>query len=114
MRKAPGVSSGALLEGVTLDLTRRSRIVLVGRNGSGKSTLLKLIAAAAGAGGEGADGVTVIDGTAEGLVPTAGSIVRNYNARVGLFTQVTTCPAAASSMTRGDSFIYCVAPIHAF
>ena len=80
--KPPG-SSGMLLEGVTLDLTRKSRVVLVGRNGSGKSTLLKLIAAATGVDGEAGDGAAV-----DVLVPTKGSIVRNHNARVGLFTQV--------------------------
>lgn len=39
----PSASNGTtnLLEGVTLDLTLKSRIVLVGRNGSGKSTLLR-------------------------------------------------------------------------
>lgn len=79
--------SQPLLEGVTLDLTRRSRVVLVGRNGSGKSTLLKLIAAATDAGGSGA-GVTAGGG---GLAPTEGTIVRNHNARVGLFTQVCWC-----------------------
>lgn len=68
--------------------------MLVGRNGSGKSTLLRLIAAAAGVGGEGKAGGGAGVGTgdveadAEGFVPTQGSIVRNYNARVGLFTQV--------------------------
>lgn len=79
-------SSQPLLEGVTLDLTRKSRVVLVGRNGSGKSTLLRLIAAAAGVGGEdeaGSDG-----DEQERFEPTQGSIVRNHNARVGLFTQV--------------------------
>lgn len=84
----PKPSSGevVLLENVTIDLTRKSRMVLVGRNGSGKSTLLRLIAAATGV-GEG-DEVGSGDGPAEGLVPTGGSIVRNHNARVGLFTQV--------------------------
>lgn len=77
-----GKSQGQpLLDGVTLDLTRRSRVVLVGRNGSGKSTLLKLIAAATEAGGG-------LGAGEEGLAPTRGTIVRNHNARVGLFTQV--------------------------
>ena len=76
--------SQPLLEGVTLDLTRRSRVVLVGRNGSGKSTLLKLIAAATDAGG----GAGVAAGGGGGLAPTEGTIVRSHNARVGLFTQV--------------------------
>ena len=91
------VASGMILEGVTMDLTMKNRVVLVGRNGSGKSTLLRLIAAAAGGGGDGAtaggvarpgDAVGPTDAKAAGLVPTKGSIVRNYNARVGLFTQV--------------------------
>ncbi|CAN0009327.1 unnamed protein product, partial [Ectocarpus fasciculatus] len=73
-----------LLESVTMDFTRRSRVVLVGRNGSGKSTLLKLIAAATEA-GSGAPGVAT--GGGDNLAPTRGSIVRNFNARVGLFTQ---------------------------
>ncbi|CAN0095335.1 unnamed protein product [Pylaiella littoralis] len=77
-----GGEKQSLLEGVTLDLTRRSRVVLVGRNGSGKSTLLKLIAAATDAG----CGVGATAG-GEGLSPTEGTIVRNHNARVGLFTQ---------------------------
>lgn len=85
----PAGSGGELLEGVTLDLTRKSRVVLVGRNGSGKSTLLKLIAAATGVDGEAGGGAAV-----DALVPTKGSIVRNHNARVGLFTQVgRECPA---------------------
>ena len=62
--------------------------MLVGRNGSGKSTLLKLIAAATGVDGD-TGGVTAVDA----LVPTKGSIVRNHNARVGLFTQVGECTA---------------------
>ncbi|CAM9816469.1 unnamed protein product [Ectocarpus sp. 12 AP-2014] len=73
-----------LLEDVTMDFTRRSRVVMVGRNGSGKSTLLKLIAAATEA-GSGAPGVAT--GGDDNLAPTRGSIVRNFNARVGLFTQ---------------------------
>lgn len=84
-----GGEKQSLLEGVTLDLTRRSRVVLVGRNGSGKSTLLKLIAAATDAG----CGVGATAG-GEGLSPTEGTIVRNHNARVGLFTQVCVCVCA--------------------
>lgn len=87
-KKQPG--QPPLLEGVTLDLTRRSRVVLVGRNGSGKSTLLKLIAAATDAGGGVGVGVTAA-AAGEGLAPTEGTIVRNHNARVGLFTQVWWC-----------------------
>lgn len=93
-------ADGMILESVTMDLTMKSRVVLVGRNGSGKSTLLRLIAAAAGVGGDGATSgglaragdATAADAAANdkaaGLVPTIGTIVRNYNARVGLFTQV--------------------------
>lgn len=93
-------ADGMILEGVTMDLTMKSRVVLVGRNGSGKSTLLRLIAAAAGVEGEGATSGGLAragDATAAGaagkdkaagLVPKKGTIVRNYNARVGLFTQV--------------------------
>lgn len=62
----------------------RKRVVLVGRNGSGKSTLLKLIASATDAGGVSAE----VSAGGGGLSPTEGSIVRNHNARVGLFTQV--------------------------
>lgn len=51
-----GQKVAALLEGVTLDLTIKSRIVLVGRNGSGKSTLLRLIASAAGLNDDVAEG----------------------------------------------------------
>ncbi|CAM9396025.1 unnamed protein product [Choristocarpus tenellus] len=71
-----------LLEGVNLDLTLKSRVVLLGHNGSGKSTLLRLIADAGevnvglGSGGE-----------REPLQPTKGQIAVYRNTRMGLFTQ---------------------------
>ncbi|CAN0341594.1 unnamed protein product, partial [Ectocarpus sp. 13 AM-2016] len=84
-----------------MDFTRRSRVVMVGRNGSGKSTLLKLIAAATEA-GRGAPGVAT--GGDDNHAPTRGSIVRNFNARVGLTTRRGfSCPTARCSTCKGSS-----------
>lgn len=80
--KHPRAKRSHLLEGVTLELTLRSRVVLVGRNGSGKSTLLRLIASACGADAD------AVDDSREALEPRAGDIIRHHHARVGLFTQV--------------------------
>jgi len=73
----------------------------VGRNGSGKSTLLKLIAAATDAGG--GTGAAAAGEGGGGLMPTEGTIVRNHNARVGLFTQV--CEGVVSCVAACRFFV---------
>lgn len=83
----PGATSDTLA-GVTLDITTRSRIGLLGPNGCGKSTLMGLIAGA--------------------LSPRTGSVERYGALKVGFFTQhhvdsLTTPTTSSSSSSIGGS-----------